>query len=87
MGIQLVKGRDLFVDTNFVYMKTICGPKGWMYLPPGDDEFIDPLSSGLILCGSAGIMMCLREDTSAAGKCSGHRARADVQLAVQFLVP
>ena len=27
MGIQLVEGRDLFVENKFVYMKTINGPK------------------------------------------------------------
>lgn len=44
MGIQLVEGRDLFVDKNFVYMKTIHGPtKVDVIYRRVDDEFIDPL--------------------------------------------
>ena len=44
MGIQLVEGRDLFVDKNFVYMKTIHGPKRVDVIYRRlDDDFIDPL--------------------------------------------
>ncbi len=44
MGIQLVEGRDLFVDKNFVYMKTIHGPKRVdVIYRRVDDDFIDPL--------------------------------------------
>lgn len=44
MGIQLVEGRDLFVDKNFVYMKTIKGPKRVdVIYRRVDDDFIDPL--------------------------------------------
>ncbi|MBC8112727.1 MAG: circularly permuted type 2 ATP-grasp protein [Verrucomicrobia bacterium] len=44
MGIQLVEGRDLFVDKNFVYMKTIFGPqKVDVIYRRVDDEFLDPL--------------------------------------------
>ncbi len=44
MGIQLVEGRDLFVDKNFVYMKTINGPKRVdVVYRRVDDDFIDPL--------------------------------------------
>jgi uncharacterized circularly permuted ATP-grasp superfamily protein len=44
MGIQLVEGRDLFVDNNFVYMKTIHGPKKVdVIYRRVDDEFLDPL--------------------------------------------
>ena len=44
MGIELVEGRDLIVDTGVVYMKTIRGLKrvDVMYRRI-DDEFIDPL--------------------------------------------
>ena len=44
MGIELVEGRDLIVDTNVVYMKTIRGLKrvDVMYRRV-DDEFLDPL--------------------------------------------
>ena len=44
MGIQLVEGRDLIVDKNFVYMKTIHGPKKVDVIYRRiDDEFLDPL--------------------------------------------
>lgn len=44
MGVQLVEGRDLFVENNFVYMKTIHGPKKIdVIYRRVDDEFIDPL--------------------------------------------
>ena len=44
MGIELVEGRDLIVDTGVVYMKTIRGLKrvDVMYRRI-DDEFLDPL--------------------------------------------
>jgi uncharacterized circularly permuted ATP-grasp superfamily protein len=45
MGIPLVEGRDLFVDKNFVYMKTIYGPeKVDVIYRRIDDDFIDPLT-------------------------------------------
>ena len=44
MGIPLVEGRDLFVEKNFVYMKTIFGPtRVDVIYRRVDDEFIDPL--------------------------------------------
>jgi uncharacterized circularly permuted ATP-grasp superfamily protein len=44
MGIPLVEGRDLYVDKDFVYMKTIHGPiKVDVIYRRVDDEFIDPL--------------------------------------------
>ncbi|ANW96180.1 hypothetical protein AXE80_07770 [Wenyingzhuangia fucanilytica] len=44
MGIQLVEGRDLFVENNFVYMKTIYGPKKIDVIYRRiDDDFLDPL--------------------------------------------
>lgn len=44
MGIPLVEGRDLYVDKNFVYMKTIHGPiRVDVIYRRVDDEFIDPL--------------------------------------------
>jgi uncharacterized circularly permuted ATP-grasp superfamily protein len=44
MGIQVVEGRDLFVDKNFVYMKTIYGPKRVdVIYRRVDDDFLDPL--------------------------------------------
>ncbi|SNZ11742.1 Uncharacterized conserved protein, circularly permuted ATPgrasp superfamily [Persephonella hydrogeniphila] len=44
MGIELVEGKDLFVDKNFVYMKTIYGPKKVDVIYRRiDDDFLDPL--------------------------------------------
>ncbi len=44
MGVPLVEGRDLFVDKDFVYMRTIYGPKRVdVIYRRVDDEFIDPL--------------------------------------------
>jgi len=43
MGIQLVEGRDLIVENNFVYMKTIHGPKRVDVIYRRiDDDFLDP---------------------------------------------
>ncbi|MEH6405918.1 MAG: circularly permuted type 2 ATP-grasp protein [Leeuwenhoekiella sp.] len=44
MGVELVEGRDLFVENDFVYMKTINGPeKVDVIYRRIDDLFIDPL--------------------------------------------
>ncbi|WP_139959098.1 circularly permuted type 2 ATP-grasp protein [Flavicella sediminum] len=44
MGIELVEGRDLFIEKDFVYMKTIYGPqKVDVIYRRIDDAFIDPL--------------------------------------------
>lgn len=44
MGVELVEGRDLFVENDFVYMKTIRGPrKVDIIYRRIDDQFIDPL--------------------------------------------
>jgi len=44
MGIELVEGRDLFVENDFVYMKTITGPERVDVIYRRiDDTFIDPL--------------------------------------------
>ncbi len=44
IGIELVEGRDLFVEDDFVYMKTIKGPKKIDVIYRRiDDGFIDPL--------------------------------------------
>lgn len=44
LGIQLVEGRDLFVDENFVYMKTTSGPQRVdVIYRRVDDDFLDPL--------------------------------------------
>lgn len=44
MGIHLVEGRDLFVEKDFVYKKTIHGPiKVDVVYRRVDDDFIDPM--------------------------------------------
>ncbi|WP_209403045.1 circularly permuted type 2 ATP-grasp protein [Pseudozobellia sp. WGM2] len=44
MGVELVEGRDLFVENDFVYMRTIRGPeKVDIIYRRVDDGFIDPL--------------------------------------------
>lgn len=44
MGVELVEGRDLFVENDFVYMKTINGPeKVDVIYRRIDDLFIDPI--------------------------------------------
>ncbi|MBT8280619.1 MAG: circularly permuted type 2 ATP-grasp protein [Muriicola sp.] len=44
MGVELVEGRDLFVENDFVYMRTIKGPeKVDIIYRRIDDQFIDPL--------------------------------------------
>ncbi|NAY91121.1 circularly permuted type 2 ATP-grasp protein [Muricauda sp. JGD-17] len=44
MGIELVEGRDLFVENDFVYMKTISGPvRVDVVYRRIDDLFIDPM--------------------------------------------
>ncbi|WP_445385144.1 circularly permuted type 2 ATP-grasp protein [Robiginitalea sp. IMCC44478] len=44
MGVELVEGRDLFVENDFVYMKTIRGPeKVDIIYRRIDDKFLDPL--------------------------------------------
>ncbi|WP_165749591.1 circularly permuted type 2 ATP-grasp protein [Cellulophaga sp. Z1A5H] len=44
MGVELVEGRDLFVENDFVYMKTIKGPlRVDIIYRRIDDQYIDPL--------------------------------------------
>ncbi|MBS1703186.1 MAG: circularly permuted type 2 ATP-grasp protein [Armatimonadetes bacterium] len=45
MGIELVEGRDLFTDDNFVYMKTTKGKKRVdVIYRRVDDDYLDPLT-------------------------------------------
>lgn len=44
LGIELVEGKDLFIENDFVYMKTISGPeKVDVIYRRIDDTFLDPL--------------------------------------------
>jgi uncharacterized circularly permuted ATP-grasp superfamily protein len=62
MGIELVEGRDLFVDHNIVYMKTIYGPrKVDVIYRRVDDAFLDPLTfNENSVLGVAGLMSAYR---------------------------
>src|SRR5471030_2798160 len=45
MGIELVEGKDLFVNDNLVYMRTTHGPKRVDVIYRRiDDDFLDPLA-------------------------------------------
>ena len=45
MGVELVEGKDLFVNDNFVYMRTTRGPKRVDVIYRRiDDDYLDPLS-------------------------------------------
>ncbi|WP_026464273.1 circularly permuted type 2 ATP-grasp protein [Adhaeribacter aquaticus] len=63
MGIPLVEGRDLYVDKNFVYMKTISGPQRVdVVYRRLDDAFLDPLAfKPDSMLGVPGIMAAYRE--------------------------
>ena len=63
MGIHLVEGRDLFVDKNFLFMKTIYGPQRVdVVYRRVDDDFLDPLMFNPdSVLGVAGIMGAYRE--------------------------
>jgi uncharacterized circularly permuted ATP-grasp superfamily protein len=63
MGIPVVEGRDLFVDKNFVYMKTIYGPQRVdVIYRRVDDDFMDPLAFRPdSVLGIPGIMSAYRE--------------------------
>ena len=44
MGVELVEGRDLYVEDNRVFMKDICGPQPVdVVYRRVDDDFLDPL--------------------------------------------
>jgi uncharacterized circularly permuted ATP-grasp superfamily protein len=45
MGVELVEGKDLFVDDNYVFMRTTQGPKRVdVIYRRVDDDFLDPLA-------------------------------------------
>src|SRR5258706_4441017 len=45
MGVELVEGKDLFVNDNAVYMRTTCGPKRVDVIYRRiDDDYLDPLA-------------------------------------------
>lgn len=63
MGVELVEGRDLFTENDFVYMHTVYGPKKIdVIYRRVDDEFLDPLvfRSDSVL-GVPGLMSAYRK--------------------------
>ncbi|GAA5220326.1 circularly permuted type 2 ATP-grasp protein [Membranihabitans marinus] len=60
MGIELVQGDDLFVDNDFVYMKTTAGPiRVDVIYRRIDDHFLDPeIFNKESLLGVSGLMNC-----------------------------
>ncbi|MCL4147711.1 UNVERIFIED_CONTAM: hypothetical protein GTU68_000945 [Idotea baltica] len=63
MGVQLVEGRDLFVEKGFVYMKTIFGKKKLDVLYRRvDDDYLDPIAfDPESTLGVPGLMSVYRE--------------------------
>jgi uncharacterized circularly permuted ATP-grasp superfamily protein len=62
MGVELVEGRDLFVDENRVFMRTTQGPKRVdVIYRRVDDDFLDPLNFRVdSSLGVAGLLNCYR---------------------------
>lgn len=79
MGIELVEGRDLFVDKGYVYMKTIDGAvKVDVIYRRIDDEFLDPMVfSKESMLGIAGVMGVYREGNVALINAPGTGAADD----------
>lgn len=63
IGIPLVEGRDLFVDQDKVFMKTVCGPKPVHVIYRRlNDDFLDPEAFNKeSLLGVAGLMRAVRK--------------------------
>jgi len=63
MGVPLVEGRDLFVDKNQVFMRTIYGPQRVdVIYRRVDDHFLDPLAfSPDSMLGVPGLISAYRE--------------------------
>lgn len=62
MGVELVEGRDLFVERNTVYMRTTRGPKRVDVIYRRlDDDFLDPLAfRGDSVLGVPGLLSVYR---------------------------
>ena len=79
MGIELVEGRDLIVDTGVVYMKTIRGLKRVDVIYRRiDDEFLDPLAfRSDSLLGVPGLMGAYRAGNVALANAVGNGVADD----------
>ncbi len=86
MGVELVEGKDLFVDDNYVFMRTTQGPKRVDVIYRRlDDDFLDPLAfrtdSAL---GVPGLLTVVSGRPRRAGERDGHRhRRRQVDLSVR----
>src|SRR5205823_10663739 len=88
MGIELVEGRDLVVDTNVVYMKTIRGLRrvDVMYRRI-DDDFLDPLTfRGDSLLGVPGLIGAYRAGNIALVNAVGNGVADDKAIYSQSTV-
>jgi uncharacterized circularly permuted ATP-grasp superfamily protein len=87
MGIELVEGRDLVVDNEVVYMKTIRGlTRVDVIYRRIDDEYIDPLSFRRdSLLGVAGLMGAYRAGNVALANAIGNGVADD--KAIYAFVP
>lgn len=73
LGIELVQGRDLFVENNIVYMKTTKGPERVdVIYRRVDDDFLDPLVfRGDSMLGAAGLVNAYRSGNVALANSIG----------------
>jgi uncharacterized circularly permuted ATP-grasp superfamily protein len=73
MGVELVEGKDLFVDQNYVFMRTTHGPRRVdVIYRRVDDEFIDPLAfRGDSVLGIPGILSVYRAGRVALANAMG----------------
>ena len=87
MGVELVEGQDLFVDGDFVYMRTTRGPKKVDVIYRRiDDAFIDPLCFRPdSLLGIAGLMNVYR--SGGVQICSAPGAGVADDKAIYTFVP
>src|SRR5205085_3490378 len=62
MGVELIEGRDLVVENNFVYMRTTAGLRRVdVIYRRVDDDFLDPLCfRGESILGVPGLMNVYR---------------------------
>ncbi len=79
MGIELVEGRDMIVDGDVVFMKTIHGLRRVdVIYSRVDDEFLDPLTFlGSSLLGVAGLMGAYRAGNVAIANALGNGVADD----------
>ena len=87
MGIEMVESTDLYVDGQFLYMKTVDGPKKVdVVYRRIDDNFLDPLCfNPQSVIGVAGIMDVYR--TGGVNICSAPGAGIADDKAIYIYVP